>query len=398
MLTSEFLPVRGGVGNYVLQVSKRMPSDIEIHLIAPNAVGAQTPDSRNELRALPDNVHVHLLGSSKNSFLDKLAFQIECLRVVPKMVKDFGIDIIHSQSEMPDLLISPEKVGAPIVTTIHTTVEGHIRAIRATGSSFGELNSSEKITMLASPFLVWAENRYYRGRSYFLTVSNWARRQMSEEKAIDSRRIRVVYIGVDRDLFNPSKRITAPEHFSELADVKAPKVLFFSRLATRKGLGLLMKAIPRITQKVDAHFVLAGSGRSSLFDVPHKDCTLLGYVHPNEVPYLYASSDVFILPSLYENFPASILEAMATQCAVISSDVGGVAEMVVNGRNGITIPPGDVDSIVDSVTRLVGDERFRDELGKSGRETVEERFRWEETALQTADYYREVCKDYASKG
>jgi len=390
--------VRGGVGNYVLQASKRMPSDIEIHVVAPNAVGAQSPDSKNELRTLPDNAHVHLLGGSNDSFLGKLAFQVQCSRVVPKMVKDLGIDIIHSQSEMPDLLISPGKVRAPIVTTIHTTVEGHARAIRATGSRFGELNPSEKITMLASPFLVWAENRYYRDRSYFLTVSNWARRQMSEEKAIDPRRIRVVHIGVDRDLFNPSKRITAPEHFSELADVKAPKILFFSRLATRKGLGLLMKAIPRITRKVDAHFVFAGSGRSSLLGAPRKDCTLLGYVHANEVPYLYASSDVFILPSLYENFPASILEAMATECAVISSDVGGVAEMVVNGRNGITIPPGDVDSIVDSVTRLVEDEKFRRELGKSGRETVEERFRWEETALRTAEYYREVCENYASRG
>ncbi len=390
LLTSDFLPIKGGVGNYVLQISNRMPSDVEVHIVAPSGEGVRTAELSNELASLRGNVHVHLLDGRGPNLLGRLAFQIECRRNLPKLVKAHAIDLIHTQSEMPDLLVSPRRIGVPIVTTIHTTVEGHIRAIKATGSTFRELNASEKATLLTSPIVLPLEDRYYRQRQHYLTVSNWAKREMSLQKKINPMSIRVVYIGVDGELYNPSKRAFAGEHFPQLADVDKPKVLFFSRLATRKGLGVLLKAIPRILQKADVHFIFAGSGRSKLLDSPLKGCTMLGYIPASEAPYLYASSDVFVLPSLYENFPASILEALATRCSVISTDVGGVSEMIANGKNGLLIRPGSVDDIVNSVVRLIEDRRLGDDLGSAGRRTCEERFNWDRTAMDTYSYYREL--------
>lgn len=393
VLTPEWLPVYGGIGNYVLQLAKEMPREIHLNIVTPRrnaneeVSSSQTLETEDQLR---DNVNVRFIGSAKDAFYHNFSFQVNCARRVPKMVRDLGIEIVHSQSTMPDFLISPRKLGVPIVTTIHTTIEGHVGSLRTSGIEPSEMNSPERFAVALGPVLKILENRYYTDHRHYLTVSKWACNDVVTKKGVSESRIRVVYIGVDSERYNPSRRQNAAATFPQLADIDAPKVLYLSRMATRKGLHHLLKAIPKVLQKTDAHFVFGGAGERPSFDIPESNYTYLGYVPRNNLPGLYAISDIFTLPSLYENFPAVLLEAMSSGCAAVATKICGIPEMITDGEEGILIPPGDVDAIADSITRLVDDNKLRRTMGTRARNTVIQRFNWRDTATRTARYFEEI--------
>jgi glycosyltransferase involved in cell wall biosynthesis len=94
----------------------------------------------------------------------------------------------------------------------------------------------------------------------------------------------------------------------------------------------------------------------------------------DDVPELLAASDVFVLSSRSEGLPVSVLEAMAAELPVVASDVGGLAELVVDGETGLLVPPGDEAALAEALTRLVQDRDLRRSLGAAGRTRAEALF------------------------
>jgi glycosyltransferase involved in cell wall biosynthesis len=214
---------------------------------------------------------------------------------------------------------------------------------------------------------------------------------------IQPNQIEVIHNGVDSKRYNPSEKKHFKEYFPELSDIDVPKVLFLSRWAARKGISYLIKAIPKIMKKTDVHFVFAGECRNprllkSLFN----KCTFLGYITNEKIPSLYASSDIFLLPSLYENFPICLLEAMSSESAVIGTNVGGIPELITNEKNGLIIKPKSTNDIIESVIRLVENPQLRKEFGREARIAVEKQFTWEKIAIKTKEQYQKVIDNYSS--
>ena len=398
LLTSDFVPVQGGIGNYAAEIAKRISDDVELHVVAPSPKVTNDSKSLNDSsEQFPDHVTIHRLGSGKGGFLSDLDFQIKCRSFVKSIARKQRIDLIHSQSTMPDLFVNGNAISTPIVTTIHTTVTGHIAALRQSGIPFSQMSGSEKSTLMISPFFRALERRYYSGSRRYFTVSEWGKKTVSEEKRIDPSKIEVIYIGVDPERYSPSNRTDASKQFESIPETSAPKVLYFSRFATRKGVHLLAEAIPRILEKVDAHFIFAGSGEMPKINTPKENVTILGYV-PSELTHkLYAMSDIFILPSLYENFPSCILEAMASECAPIATEIAGIPEMIRHGENGILIKPHSVDAIVQSVTALATDDNLRHKMAREGRKTAIEKFSWNDSISRMESCYGNIIESYTRK-
>jgi len=393
MLAPEFLPVWGGVGTYIVEIARNMQRDVEVYIVTPERTGfgSQTIQADIKLNEMfPENVHVHFLGGAKDTFIYNFTFQLNCWRHIYSMVREYEIDIIHSQSAMPDLFISPKKIGVPIVTTIHTTTEGQVNTIKSSGANFFQLGFSEKMALSLSPILKFLEDRYYNDCRYYITVSEWAKKQIIREKKIDAGRINVIHNGVNSDEFSPYKKKDAKIYFPELSEINYPKILFLSRLVEIKGIRFLLKAIPKILEKVDAHFIFAGAGMTPYLNIPKENYTFLGYIPHEKTSYLYALSDIFILPSLCENFPLSVLEAMASGCVVIATNVGGVPEMISHNENGVLISPKSSEDIARNIIDLIENEGLRRELGINARNTVKRKFSWKDAALKTEQYYREV--------
>src|SRR5262249_44896941 len=136
-----------------------------------------------------------------------------------------------------------------------------------------------------------------------------------------------------------------------------PIVLTAARLAEQKGLCYLLKAAALLPQ---AMFVLAGEGpERAVLEAQaaelglNKRVLFLGHRH--DVPDLLACCDLFVLPSLFEGLPLSILEAMAAKKPVIASAVGGNNEVIVHGETGLLVRPADPAALASAIQAILSD-------------------------------------------
>ena len=118
----------------------------------------------------------------------------------------------------------------------------------------------------------------------------------------------------------------------------------------------------------------------------------LGYVPDDKLPLLYSASDIFVLPAIYENFPFAILEAQSTGLPVISTNVGGIPEFLVDNQNGFVIEPKDSKQLTQKMLTLLQDTKLAREMGDHGRKLIEEKFDWRLITAQVIDLYQKLLE------
>jgi len=391
MLTSEFIPVWGGIGTYVYEITRNLPQDYEVLVVTPRRARFAQGDEYEQgvKEKFPENVDIRYLTDARNTFSYNLRFQIAFARRHRRILEEFSPDVIHSQSSMPDLFINPSKVKIPIVTTIHTTVAGQIESIKNANLGFDDIGQSERMTLLFGPLIRPMEARYYAKRKHFITVSDYYADYLLKTTNIPESSLIVIHNGVDLDEYKASRSNEAEVFFPDLTSIDMPKILFLSRLIGIKGIHVLMENIEKVLNRADAHFIIAGSGRLDSASGNKENVSHIGYVPHEKTPYLYSLSDIFVLPSYHENCPLSLLEAMASGLAVVATDVGGIPEIVKDGDNGIIVS-NDPKELTEAIIDLANNPRLCSELGQRARETVENSFSWKQSAEKTASYYEEV--------
>jgi starch synthase len=100
----------------------------------------------------------------------------------------------------------------------------------------------------------------------------------------------------------------------------------------------------------------------------------LGHLTPDELDGWYRRASVFVMPSYYETFGISCLEAMAHRLPVVASRVGGLPELIEDGITGILVPPGKPDALARAITVMLSDPILRQRLGAAGCQLVARRF------------------------
>jgi glycosyltransferase involved in cell wall biosynthesis len=180
------------------------------------------------------------------------------------------------------------------------------------------------------------------------------------------------------------------------------------RLTTQKGLTYLLEAAtPLLEQYPYIRFLIVGEGRdrNSLetvakdTDISHR-VTFAGL--RRDIANVYASMDIFVLPSIDEGMPMALLEAMATGKAIVATNVGDVPKLIKSGETGLLIRPKEVSDLVNAISSLVKSENLRSKLGAQARAFVCETFSSERMAGQYLDLYRQLhekgkAKSRASK-
>jgi glycosyltransferase involved in cell wall biosynthesis len=307
-------------------------------------------------------------------------------------VEQEGIDIVHSHTaHMPDLLLQFRQLDIPTVTTIHTTIRGQRTGTISSGMKFRDLESSEKLTYLMYPFLRLAETLYFLKGRYYITVSDWMKEQMIKQYPRFGSLIKVVYNAVDVEKFSPGKE-------SPQKDV----VLFTGRLIAAKGVKYLVEAIPIVLREhPQCLFLFIGAGNSLPYErrlremkVPKENFAFMGYLKDaSELIDYYRAQSVYVAPTLYENLPIRVLEAMACGVPVVASNVCAVPEIIQDGVNGFLVNPGSVRELAERISTLLADPRMRRQMGQSARETVLERFDWNVNAIKISDIYQRILND-----
>ena len=189
--------------------------------------------------------------------------------------------------------------------------------------------------------------------------------------------------------------VIIPKYIKE--DYTDRNVLFLGRLGERKGSYDLLKAIPDILKEVpDAHFYLGGDGdiaqsKKIIDENDLNGCVeLLGWVRDEEKEMYLKKCSTFILPSHHEGMPMSVLEAMSYGLATISTNVGGIPQIIENRVNGIRIDAGNVTGIKDSLVELLSDLKVRSTYGKAAYQTIRKKFNVENNIEKVVNIYNHL--------
>jgi glycosyltransferase involved in cell wall biosynthesis len=161
-------------------------------------------------------------------------------------------------------------------------------------------------------------------------------------------------------------------------DRPTPRLIAVGRLKAPKDFLTLIRALATLPGQAFEALIVGGGPERNAVEAEIRRLELHGRVRlageRSDVPELLAASDVFVLSSRSEGLPVSVLEAMAAELPVVATDVGGLAELVVDGETGILVPPGDEAALSEALGRLVEDRELRRRLGGGGGGRAESTF------------------------
>ena len=232
----------------------------------------------------------------------------------------------------------------------------------------------------------WQQQWLFKGVDRYIAVSHEVARRMAADYHLPSHKTCVIPNGISLAPFDQA--IPA-----DLSDVPhASIILTIARLHEQKGLNYLLEAAVHVPE---AMFVIAGDGpeRSNLeaqARTLNVDRRVIFLGHRRDIPELLATCDVFVLSSLYEGLPLSVLEAMASRKPVIASSIGGVDEAVVSNETGLLVPPRDPIALADAIKSVLADPVRAQQFGANGRARVEQNFTSTVMAQQVMGIYDEL--------
>ncbi len=236
----------------------------------------------------------------------------------------------------------------------------------------------------------WQRAFYRRGPRSILAISEAVKRGfLGEPPFMSPDRIRVLHLGVDTDIFRPQPELREPVRRELGLAPDAPLVAMVARFQAVKGHDVFLRAGKLLAhQAPGARMVIAGGnvfGRRSdesfqrgVMAQAEADPILrdrvrfTGWLARSD--RILAASDVVVCSSRFESFGMAAVEAMASGVPVVSTNVGGPAETVVDGETGYLVPPDRPDLIAARTLALLEDAPLRDRMGQAGRTRVVARF------------------------
>ena len=348
ILTLDFRPDFGGVQEYLYESAKRLCSDFDVYILTPIA----------------GDIH-------ENPYFNRVVLSTTNPFAIYKLLRQLSPDFVLVGHAHSKLLIP------------------------------AFLNGRFGLITYGNDFLA-AQNRWHHRIFNWLIKRSKPLIAISHTTANHLQKIgleatAVIHPGTDPDRFKPShaKKINQPL-----------TLLTISRLVPRKGIDTIIRALPRILNKVpDVEYILGGNGPEKqnliklarTLEVEHR-INFLGFVPDSDLPNLYQEADLFVMLSheedkeSIEGFGIVYLEASATGLPIVATHSGGIIEAVIDGKTGVLIPPNDVKTCSRTLIDLLSNPEKMHLLGRNGRKRVEDEMNWDNTAQKLAG----LLKTYVS--
>ncbi len=277
-------------------------------------------------------------------------------------------DVVYATSMIRRAAIGSRLARRPLVVKL-VSDEVFERAARG-GRYEGTLDEFQGVGAdVRTRFLRATRNAALRGARHVFCPSAYLR-AVALRWGLDAERVSV--------LPNPAPEIPQMPSRDELRSelgLTGQALVFAGRLGPQKALGVAFEAIVHVP---DVTLVVAGDGpergalerRSRELGLDGR-ISFLGSVPRAQVLRLFRAADASVLPSAWENFPHTVVEALAVGCPVIATDVGGVPEVVRDGENGLLVPPGDPAALGAAIARFFADSELRRRLRDAAPRSVE---------------------------
>jgi len=209
-----------------------------------------------------------------------------------------------------------------------------------------------------------------------ITVSEFSGREMSETYGIDPRKIAITPLGVDHKLYRPISDGIMIEQRLRHYQLPKPFFLYVGRLEAKKNITFLIKAFNEFKTRrgLGDPFRLALVGlpgygyeeiKREIANSPFRSEILeLGYIPESDMPYLMNGAEALIHPSLYEGFGLTPLQAMASGCAVLSSNAASLPEVI--GDAGLFFSPNELEQLIHTMNRLIEEPGLKEGIRSKG--------------------------------
>jgi alpha-maltose-1-phosphate synthase len=383
LLTREYPPhIYGGAGVVVGQLAEALGRLMPVEV---RCFGDRAATESTERVTLRGYTPWDRVGAGKDKAL--YAPALETLSIALAMARDaVDAQVAHAHTWYADMagLWIRTLHRIPLCITLHSMEP--LRPWKADQLGSGYLLSS------------WIEKTAVEGADRVIAVSRKMRDDILEHFEVDPAKVIVIHNGIDPDKF----RRTEARDMLARRGVREPYVLFVGRITDQKGIFHLLEAAPKLPPGVQV--VLCASAP----DTPEIEARLKQALpkHPNvlwigemvpvsEVVQLYSHASVFVCPSVYEPFGLINLEAMACETPVVASAVGGIVEVVEDGKTGVLVEPARPDALAAAIRALLEDPARGRAMGRAGRLRVEAQFSWSRIAERTREVYADAIADFA---
>ena len=290
------------------------------------------------------------------------------VRQIEEYIQEDGIDLVHTHGYKADLYgyLAAWRSGKPVVATCHNWVGGT--------AALGIYNYLDRMALK---------------KFNALAAVSGAVAQRLLDFGVPAEKVKTIANGIDVQAFERGEPLPA-------LSVTAGKVVgVVARLDLQKGFEYLLRAIRELCGIHALKVVIVGEGpdRKAIEDMVKEyglqsNVVLAG--QQSDMPGVYAAMDIFVLPSLNEGLPMTVLEAMAASRPVIATRVGAIPSVIKDGENGLLVDPRDTDGLRNALARLLSDSDLCRRMGGQAHDWVSRNYTSEVMALKYRQLYEEV--------
>jgi glycosyltransferase involved in cell wall biosynthesis len=389
MLSWEFPPrIIGGISPHVYFLSKHLSkNNVTVHVVTCDFPGAPAHETI-------EGVEVYRIDSYKNPspdfatwvYLMNMNMQKEAAAIAVKL--DDKIDVFHAH----DWLVATAGIGLkhvfrkPLLVTMHSTEIGRRDGLHT---------SFERMIHETEAWLTYEAWKVICCSDYMVQHVKWA-------FGLPNDKLVMIPNGVNHGDYDELEHLNLGEFRRKFALPTEKIVLYVGRLVYEKGIHVLINAIPRVLEKVDAKFVIVGSGymkdqlstivRSMALE--HK-VLFTGFEEEENLQKLQKCADVSVVPSLFEPFGIVALEAMAARSPVVVSDTGGLSEIVDPDLTGVKVFPNSADSLALGIIKVLANENYRKTVRENAYKQILKKYDWDKIAKQTRLMYSTILGEYS---
>ncbi len=364
-------PTEGGIGRHIITLVGGLKEEFDVTVACPQK-------SALEDKLVSENIKTLPLPLDGEVSLKKDYASFNILR---KFMRKEQVHLAHAHGAKAALIARPAALwaGVPSIYTVHNSI-------------FNENWPAWKNNMAAvvEHILSWPTG-------CILTVSNALGEEIKYRQKISYSKIKVIHNGIQ---FNSFGNSNFQHKFKEKLNIPPSRTVIgtVARMAPQKGLSVLIDAAEQLIGKYNVHFLIVGDGPlrgeleerirlSSINDY----FTLTGVV--KDITQAYSAMNIFVLPSITEGLPFTILEAMAFSLPVVATSVGGVPEIIKPGECGFLVPPGDHIELASKIAYLIDCPGIRSEFGYRGRQRVHDKFDASKMIGETKGIYYTLLKE-----
>ena len=323
---------------------------------------------------------VEWAGTMTGYFSEPLSFGMRAFQYLTSG-QEKKYDVIHDNQTLSYGIVDIKNAGFPVVETIHHPVtKDRDLAIQSARTLKEKLGYRRWFSFSGMQIKV------ARQLDHIITVSQMAKHHITEVFGVPSERLRVIYNGIDTELFSPGEGIKRESNMI---------LMVMSRDTIVKGLKFLLEALAELRKKHDLKLVVVGQTfgdgiTERLMDRLGitENVSFRNQISTEELIRLYRITTLVAVPSTYEGFGIPAAEAMSCGAPVVSTTAGALPEVV--GDAGILVPPADSAALIKAIDGLIENPQRLKELSVLGRKRIIEQFSWKDAARKTADVYEEA--------